>query len=331
MVVPDGATAASYIPNFYAPDSISPETRTDGLTPPYIDYANVYYPRYVWVDLGPAPTGSLFTTGNDTVDFNNLTSDQVAAINGGADLYNALGGNDNVTLPDKSSTGNYPLFPMVNAAWDPNQTFVVGAYTDTPSDTDTITGGNGDYKIAAVGSATVNITINGNGSSNITAGSGADTISITGTGTNSVTTGSGIGVLSISGGSSLTVNGTFNGSATIGANSTLVLKGAASGGPITFVAGPGAIGETLQIDGTTMPTNTIHGFMPGDTIDLAGVSFTTQQPALHCLRPATTVLSQIISCKLLLAEHHIIYNLIICNISVAVFKFHQMLPKLVPI
>ena len=56
-----------------------------------------------------------------------------------------------------------------------------------------------------------------------------------------------------------------------------------------------------------------------------------QQPALHCLRPATTVLSQIISCKLLSAEHHIIYNLIIRNISVAVFKFHQMLPELVPI
>src|SRR3954467_5770794 len=32
-------------------------------------------------------------------------------------------------------------------------------------------------------------------------------------------------------------------------------------------------GGVLRIDGTTMPTSTIYGFIVGDTIDLAGVSF----------------------------------------------------------
>ena len=49
-----------------------------------------------------------------------------------------------------------------------------------------------------------------------------------------------------------------------------------SGTPITFAVGAEG---TLQIDGTAMPSSVISGFVAGDTIDLAGVSFTNSGSA----------------------------------------------------
>jgi hypothetical protein len=170
----------------------------------------------------------LFTTGADTVDFNNLTSGKIAAINGNADLYNALGGNDVVTLPN---VANYQLTPSVT--WNPSQTFTIGALTDTSANTDTVTGGDGNDKIAIIGPATVNLTINGNGHSRIAPGAG-------------------------------TLNATISGGGKVELTSTTM----PISGSIAFAPG---VNETLQIDGTTMPTSTIYGFGPGETIDLAGV------------------------------------------------------------
>jgi hypothetical protein len=185
----------------------------------------------MWKRVG----SSLFTTGSDTVDFNNLTSTQIASINGGADLYNALGGNDVVTLPN---VANYQFTSSVT--WTPSQTFTVGAASDTSANTDTVTGGDGNYNIAIVGPAIVNVTINGNGHSIITPGPG-------------------------------TLNATIGG----GGTAELTSSATPATGSITFAAG--TAGETLQIDGTTMPTNTIKGFMPGDTIDLAGVNYNASE------------------------------------------------------
>ena len=69
----------------------------------------------------------------------------------------------------------------------------------------------------------------------------------------------------------------FTGSATISGGTLELTSATAIGdGPIIFVNdGP----PTLKIDGTTMPTNVIRGFVagapndPGDTIDLASVPF----------------------------------------------------------
>jgi hypothetical protein len=49
----------------------------------------------------------LFTTGADSVDFNNLTAPQQQAIAAGADRTHGLGGNDNVTLPNSGNATFY--------------------------------------------------------------------------------------------------------------------------------------------------------------------------------------------------------------------------------
>src|SRR5262249_46450711 len=90
-------------------------------------------------------------------------------------LYNALGGSDTVVLPSEDSSGSYALSPAVNATWDPTQTFIVGALTDTSFNTDTVTG-NGAYNISIVGPATANITISGHGNNIISCGTGSDNL-----------------------------------------------------------------------------------------------------------------------------------------------------------
>ena len=52
--------------------------------------------------------------------------------------------------------------------------------------------------------------------------------------------------------------------------------GSVVSGAISFGAGAG----TLRIDDTTMPGNVISGFAPGDTVDLAGVSFASDASAV---------------------------------------------------
>jgi autotransporter passenger strand-loop-strand repeat protein len=81
--------------------------------------------------------------------------------------------------------------------------------------------------------------------------------------------------LIVEGGGTLVMSGgdAFTGDLTISSGSTLELTSASAAGtgPITF--DPSGTDETLQIDGTTMPTNVISGFAPNDTIDLQNVPF----------------------------------------------------------
>ncbi|MGY3485429.1 autotransporter passenger strand-loop-strand repeat protein [Bradyrhizobium sp. USDA 4011] len=62
--------------------------------------------------------------------------------------------------------------------------------------------------------------------------------------------------------------GVASGTTINGGMMELVSGGSAGSGPISFTGSSG----TLKIDGTTMPTNVISGFVPSDTIDLANVS-----------------------------------------------------------
>lgn len=189
---------------------------------------------------------TLFTAGADTVDFNLLTPDQKQAIAEAANLYDGLGGNDVVTLPNianyNQDIGNGLTLGWMNSADLP---FSTGSKV---GNTYTVTLGDGQYFIRA-GAGTDVITVNGKGSGTITAGSGSEN-------------------LTISGGGSLTVNHTFNGMASIGAESTLELRGSV---PLasTSVKFAGADG-TLKLDlFSGVFAGTIGNLSLGDTIDLA--------------------------------------------------------------
>jgi len=311
LIVPDGQST---------PSNSDAGTQTLAVVDPYVlqTFGNTLTisttaPISWWVNLGTVGS-SLFTTGADTVNFGNLQPAQVAAINSdnGASMYNALGGNDNVTLPTEQSDGTYVLSPTVTATWDPGNTFIIGATSDSSSNTDTVTG-SGDYQIQIVGSATVNVTltdvnntsghissiaagsgsdtiaITGNGDNNITIGYGTDNVTINGTGANTISAGTpaaGITITDFSGslsgsapspspGATITLTGADAGNPTVGSNSVLELKANSSlDGTITFGS---TAGGTLKIDGTTMPTGTIMGLAPGDIIDLTGVPYNTRE------------------------------------------------------
>jgi hypothetical protein len=204
---------------------------------------------------GFTPMPELFTTGDNTVDFAGtlsgvlgLTPAQVQAINAGAQLYNALGGTDTVTLPSSLDGTTYPLVPQSGAPainpgimWDPSQTFVVGSAADGPSNIDTIYAGTpgvptlGSYQIHVNGAATATITLydNSNAINNtITLGTGNDTVTLDGNGNSTVVGEGGNSNLYISGGAYAIVSSTFSGSANIGANSTLEIQGS----PIAIAA-----------------------------------------------------------------------------------------------
>ena len=67
-------------------------------------------------------------------------------------------------------------------------------------------------------------------------------------------------------------NNTFGGGTTISAGTLELVQSTSAGtGTITFAPGADA---TLQIDGTTMPSNLIAGFAPGDSLDLANIPAT---------------------------------------------------------
>jgi CARDB len=258
-----------------------------------------------------APTATLFTSGADTVDFagtsasQGLTASQVAAINAGADLYDALGGNDAVTLPNLIGGqlvagslvgGQYVLKPApgapainANITWDPTHTFTIGSANDTASNNDTVTGGAGNYRIQINGPATVNIAITGDGGNTITDGSGADTVAITGNGNNTIYGGTGADTLNLSGsgqntftfapGAPPTLSGniinngsltfTANGTGTFGANATLSGTGNlfTQGGTVVLAdAGGGFHGDTTIRSGTLELANSTAAGSQGSII-----------------------------------------------------------------
>jgi hypothetical protein len=194
----------------------------------------------------------LFTPGDDTVDFNNLTTNQIAAINNGASLYDTLAGNDTVTLPD---VANYQLTSSV--AWDPTQTFTMGDGDDT------LSAGDGDYNIA-LGAGNDTVTITGDGSSTISAGSGTDTFNL------------GDGTTTVTGGGTYTLNiGSASGSDQVGGATMISGNGAAT---INLQN----VNDTVDVD-DTVSANTINVIGAGvsdsivltdggNVVDLTGAS-----------------------------------------------------------
>jgi autotransporter passenger strand-loop-strand repeat protein len=162
----------------------------------------------------------LFTIGVDTVDFNNLTSDQQEAIALGADIYHGLGGNDIVTLPDKA---NYAALGWTDTS---ASTFYTGS---KPGDIYTVSGGDGDYYISA--------------------GAGKDDITIDGSGHSIITPGLGTLNASIAGGGTLSIAGTFLGSETAFSGGTASGTTLATSAALYVSAGGAAVGTHVNSGG----------------------------------------------------------------------------------
>ena len=213
-----------------------------------------------------SPSSALFTSGADAVKFDSLTTDQQAAVNGGADLYNALGGGDTITLPNAGPTDTSVPLAGTTKTFDLTKTFVLG---DKVGDTTTVTGGNGSYNLA-LGAGSDTVTVNGNGNSNITAGTGSDTINIQGTGTNKLTIGAGTVTLANWSGTLIIENGStiaapnfdvadLNGSVS---NVTATKSSFQISGPFTI--GDGGDGTLSVQNGTTISATDFDlGFQKG--------------------------------------------------------------------
>src|SRR5262249_55415079 len=83
-------------------------------------------------------TPPLFTSGSETVNFNDLQPEQEAAVIGGADLHSGLGGADIVALPNKTNY-NKIVGNGQTLGWVENARFVAG---DVAGQKYTITGGD---------------------------------------------------------------------------------------------------------------------------------------------------------------------------------------------
>ena len=120
----------------------------------------------------------LFTSGADTVDFNNLDAAQQAAIAGGANLYSALEGNDEVTLPDTTNANQSVDTGKTFSGWDFGEPFNAGAGNDTingRNGNDTAFGGENNDTIN--GGAGVDVLAGNEGNDAIDGGTGNDTLS----------------------------------------------------------------------------------------------------------------------------------------------------------
>ncbi len=116
--------------------------------------------NFEYYSFNPIYRTGLFSSGNDTVDFNNLTQTQVIKITSEpSEVYYGLSGDDSVTLPDDSHV-------VVNGQpiWDGSKLFDAGAGDDTVVGSnlddkvqggaggDTLSGGAGnDYLLGGVG------------------------------------------------------------------------------------------------------------------------------------------------------------------------------------
>ncbi|HVI87398.1 MAG TPA: calcium-binding protein, partial [Dongiaceae bacterium] len=114
--------------------------------------------------LSVPPPPALFTTGNDTVDFNKVSAASYLA----GSQYDALAGNDVVTLAVDAAAASA-------AGFDPAQTFHGGDGTDS------ITGGNFDDKIS--GDAGADTLVGGLGNDTLDGGTEIDTVSYAAAGT----------------------------------------------------------------------------------------------------------------------------------------------------
>jgi hypothetical protein len=136
-IVPTGQNPTSYIPNFYAPTETSPQALS--LDSGISATGEIYYPQYIWVDLGPASSpGQL--SGNIALS----------------------AATEHVALPANTTIATFTDTNPSDAANGFTATIIWG---DTTTSTGTITGSNGSFVVtgghtyADEGTAPVSVTI----------------------------------------------------------------------------------------------------------------------------------------------------------------------------
>ena len=228
-------------------------------------YANYRDPNEISLYAPITVMGPLFTSGADTVNFNNLTPNQIAAIAAGAKLYYSDNGDDVVTLPSATAAAN---LGGTGIPYLTNQIFSTGTGNHT------IKGGDLGYKVALLGAGNNQVTL-GDGTNGVSAPfSGNNTVTL-GTGNNTVTLGTGtdtvyvtpgtsseVDTITVGDGQNLVYGGTGTTTITAGTGSNILIGNSAQ---TTFV-GSGGHDQYLVQDG-----NTIKGFVSGGIIDIIAV------------------------------------------------------------
>ena len=156
------------------------------------------YYDYVWIPI----YDTWFTSSFETVNFNKLTSFQQSAVEGGADLYNALGGGDNITLPDANPGDTTIVIPGTNRTFDLTRNLFLG---DHAGETTMVSGGSGSYNVA-LGAGHDIVDIEGDGNSHVVGGEGLGSVTFKGNGNDSIDVGTGEISATLLGGGQTTFN-----------------------------------------------------------------------------------------------------------------------------
>ena len=202
---------------------------------------------------GGAAISDFLLVGNEIVS-GTATS---ITVRSGAFLDVLAGGVTNITTVSSGGT------LQVDAGGFASGTIVLSGGT-----LDVLVGGSASGTVVSNGGAVVSI-INSGQSVTISSGEiASDTIVLSG-GSLFVAAGGETDVTWLSGGTEVVSSGGLASATTIAGGTLELANGAIASGAITF----SGAGGTLQLDATTMPLNRISGFVAGNSIDLAGVSF----------------------------------------------------------
>jgi Ca2+-binding RTX toxin-like protein len=252
---------------------------------------------------GPAPQPPLFTSGSDVIDLNQVAAGSYLA----GSQYDALAGNDVVTLPSDSAAAAATGYNPVQSAFrggDGNDTIVGGSLNDTiwgDSGNDIVMGGAGNDRL--LGGNGADTLVGGAGDDHLDGGSNNDTVDYT-TATAAVTIDLGAGTATGDGTDTILNVENAIGSGLddliTGSSAANVLTGGAGNDTISGAAGNDTLAGGSGIDALfgddghdTLKWDNADSFSGGigfdtldanlsssDTIDLRGASFATLERIL---------------------------------------------------
>ncbi|MGY3589497.1 autotransporter passenger strand-loop-strand repeat protein [Bradyrhizobium sp. USDA 4341] len=225
------------------------------------------------VSAGGSVTG---VTGSGTaisgvVDVLSGASFEYATVFSGGDLNVSSGATaDHISVSSGGifNVGGTVLSNVAVFAGGIENVFSGGVVTGVTSSGTGISGGTVNV---SSGGAIDHTTVSSGGILNVLSGATAHHVAVSSGGTFKVAGAVTSNVTVFAGGTEVVSSGGSTGPVTISGGVVELLAGSVAGGGITFSGS----GGQLKIDGTSMPTTTISGLVLGDSIDLAGVTFSS--------------------------------------------------------